>query len=95
VAGCCECGDEPSGSYSTKLVTVQRSYRSLMCMLFKSNDGIKHFPPTFIILKSMSYHLPKIKGIYVTIVDTERVKTQALCSFERNKKTVKGLRRNK
>jgi hypothetical protein len=26
VAGCCECGDEPSGSCATELVTVNSDY---------------------------------------------------------------------
>jgi hypothetical protein len=35
VAGCCECGDEPSGSYATELVNVYNTFRPSLGTLNK------------------------------------------------------------
>jgi hypothetical protein len=36
VAGCCECGDEPSGSGATELVTDDNYYESVICFCMSS-----------------------------------------------------------
>jgi hypothetical protein len=43
VAGCCECGDEPSGSYATELVIyicIFNVFSVSFCIIFLSDDGL-------------------------------------------------------
>jgi hypothetical protein len=47
VAGCCECGDEPSGSYATELVR----YHSIPILTFKTMNHSAHKNLTLYFLK--------------------------------------------
>jgi hypothetical protein len=40
VAGCCECGDEPSGSCATELVSI---IQNIYCVVFQlPGEAVKH-----------------------------------------------------
>jgi hypothetical protein len=58
VAGCCECGDEPSGSCTTELVRNQTKYQ---CGVSSSNDYVEKYKVCqFIIV---------VLGIYVKLIN--------------------------